>query len=141
MKPGRHKKKKTATLIRNSSFLDRLHDTKFTGLRSCRVLQLLATKSREGWDFPSSLLHELLRGSKKVPRASQSRQIHGLKNHWLGYFNPIVNNLLWTRIAVIRHYYWIVYICCGSILFLVLILFPFVLKSLSYITIPKDKGK
>ena len=31
--------------------------------------------------------------------------------------------------------------CCGSILSLVQILFFFVLKSLSYITIPKNKGK
>ena len=32
-------------------------------------------------------------------------------------------------------------ICCGSILSLVQILFCFVSNSLSYITIPKDKGK
>ena len=33
------------------------------------------------------------------------------------------------------------HICCGSILSLVQILFSFVVKSLSYITIPKNKGK
>ena len=32
-------------------------------------------------------------------------------------------------------------ICCGSILSLVQILFSFVINSLSYITIPKGKGK
>ena len=37
-----------------------------------------------------------------------------------------------------RKKYWL---CCGSILSLVYILFPFVLNSLSHITIPQNKEK
>ena len=135
MKLGRNNdsnnNKKTATTIRNSSYLNRLHDKKFTGLRSCRVLQCFGDEVARRLGF--SLATQKLVGealARKYPGHNNPASYTGCKIHLLGYFNPSVNNLLWTRIAVIRHYYWIVYICCGSIV-----------NTLSFITIPKDKGK
>ena len=137
MKPGRQKSKEEQQKENPHTLTDYMVK-KFTGLRSWRMFQFFGEKVGISLEASPRSFYV---AARKYPGHDNPAGYTGWKIHQLGYFHPIANNLMWTRIAIIRHYYWIVYICCGSILFLVLILFPFVLKSLSYITIPKDKGK
>ena len=80
----------------------------------------LATKSLEGWDFPSRRLPRASTGQQEstpgitIPPATQAEKFTCLVT-----FIQVQITCCGLEEQIIRHYYWIVYICRGSILSLV----------------------